>query len=364
MHPKFIPAALIVMIFAAPVRSQVTLTPIDKKYAADDVRDLKVRTIDADITINTSDLSTIAVLVTVEGEDEDKAMDDYEEQNFGIQLESGTLHLYSEREKSYGTSYDWRNPTDIHVEISMPSNIPSNIQTSDGNLIIGELTAGATIRTSDGDIEADWLEGPMISVKTSDGDIRIGTASSEEITIQTSDGDIDADRLEGASVSVKTSDGDLVLGDVTGDFRIQTSDGDIMIDSVDGKLDARTSDGDLLIGEIVSSGSKARTSDGEIKIEKVTGYVTVSTSDGDVELGLIDPDDVNVTISSGDAFLRMPRGLSATLDIKAQDVSMRSFSNFSGDREDSRIRGDLNGGGALIRVRTSDGDVALRPMEH
>ncbi len=364
IHPKFIPAALTFIMVATSVQAQITLTPIDEKYADDEVRDLVVSVVDADVTVNTSDVSTVEVQVTVEGSDRDRAMDYYERQNFSIKLDDGTLHVHSKREKSYGLSYGWRNSANIHVAINMPSNISSNIRTSDGDLVIDELTAGATIVTSDGDIEATWLEGASVSVKSSDGDISILAASGEKITIQTSDGDIEAGWLEGSSVSVRTSDGDLELGDVAGNLQIQTSDGDILIDSMDGKLDAKTSDGNLVIGEIVSSGAEVRTSDGEIKIGKATGSLTLRTSDGDVELGLIDPENVNVTISSGDALFVMAQDLPATLDIRAQDVEIDSFLNFSGDLDDSRVDGDLNGGGALVRVHISDGDVVIRPMEH
>lgn len=364
VHPKFIPAAFALLMAATSVQAQITLTPIDEKYATDEVRDLMVSVADANVTVNTSDVSTVEVHVTVEGNDRDKAMDYYEKQNFSVKLDRGTLHVHSKREKTRETLYGWRNSASIHVAINVPSNISSSIRTSDGDLVIDELTAGATIVTSDGDIEATRLEGASVSVKTSDGDISISAASSEKITIQTSDGDIEADWLEGASISVRTSDGDLELGDVAGDLQIQTSDGDILIDSINGKLDAKTSDGDLVIGEIISSDAEVRTSDGEIIIRKATGSLTLRTSDGDVALGLIDPENINVTISSGDALLTMPQGLPATLNIRAKDVEMASFSNFSGDLNDSRVDGDLNGGGALIRVHISDGDVVMRTMEH
>ncbi|MXW13400.1 MAG: DUF4097 domain-containing protein [Rhodothermaceae bacterium] len=363
VHPKFIPAALTLIMIATSVQAQITLTPIDEKYAADEVRDLMVSVADADVTVNTSDVSTVEVQVTVEGDDRDKAMDYYEKQNFSVTLDRGTLHVHSKRERTRRTLYVWRNSVNIHVAINMPSNISSNIRTSDGDLVIGELTAGATIVTSDGDIEAAWLEGASVSIKTSDGDISILAASGEKITIQTSDGDIEAGRLEGASISVRTSDGDLELGDVAGDLQIQTSDGDIMIDSINGKLDAKTSDGDLAIGEVISSNAEARTSDGEITIGKATGSLTLRTSDGDVALGLVNPENINVTISSGDAVLTMPQDLPATLNIRAKDVEMDSLSNFSGDLNDSRVDADLNGGGALIRVHISDGDVVMRATE-
>ena len=332
-------------MLTTPALAQVTLTPINQKFSAKEIRDLAVNVVDSDVTVNTSDAATITVQIIVKGKDRDEAMEYYEKQNFSVSLVDATLRVHSKREKPYGTPSNWRNSADIHVAISMPSDVPSSVRTSDGDLEINELTEGATI-------------------KTSDGNITVGTISGEKITIQTSDGDIEADQLDGSSVLVKTSDGDLTLGTLFGDsMRIQTSDGDIKINSATGDMDAKTSDGDLVIDEMISSSAEIRTSDGEIKIGKMTGSLTLRSGDGDVELGLIDPENISISISDGDALLTMPQNLSVTLDVSARDVEMDSFSNFSGKLENSRVEGDLNGGGALIRVRTSDGDVVMRSME-
>ncbi len=363
-HRKFAPAALTLILFATSVQAQITLTPIDEKFTADLVRNLSVNVADADITVSTSDASTVQVQITVESSTRDKAMAYYEDQNFRVDLDDGTLRVHSRRDKPYTSSYDWRNSPSIDVEIDMPSNISSNIRTSDGDLVIDELTSGATIVTSDGDIEATRLEGASVSVKTSDGDISISTLSGETIAIQTSDGDIEADWLNGTSISVRSSDGDLWLGEVTGDLKIQTSDGEIMIDFIEGNLDARTSDGDIHIEELVSVNADVQTSDGNIVVDKATGDLALKTSDGDVELGLIDPENIDVTVSDGDAFLAVPKDLPAALNIKAKDVEIDPlfFPHFSGILSSSRVSGDLNGGGALIRVQLSDGDVVMKML--
>ena len=135
------------------------------------------------------------------------------------------------------------------------------------------------------------------------------------------------------------------------------------MDSVTGNVEVRTSDGDLDLRELISAKSELQTSDGEINISQVTGNLTLRSGDGDVTLGLINPDEINVGVSDGDVYITVPFDLSASLDILANDVNMNSFSNFSGDQDHSRIDGDLNGGGAIIRVRTSDGDVQLERVE-
>lgn len=342
---KPIPLAVLLLV-AAPVSAQVQLTPISENFSANQVDNLMLSVVDADVTVTTSNASSVTVNVTVDGRDRDKVMEYYEKQNFSVALEGGTLHVVSKPEKNLGEFFNWRNPIDISVMINMPADVPSSIRASDGNLAIEELTSGAKI-------------------KTSDGDIKIGQISGGDIVIQTSDGNIAADLLQGPSVSIKTSDGNLMLGELIGDsVRAQTSDGDIKIELVSGEFEARTSDGDLSIRNMVSSRAVAQTSDGDIRVSNITGSLTVRTSDGDVELELVDPRDISVSVGDGDALVSIPADISTTLDVRTSDgdVEMDAFSNFSGNIANSRVTGDLNGGGPTIRVRTSDGDAVMRSL--
>lgn len=342
------PISFAVLLFvAAPVGAQVQLTPISEKFSADQVENLMLSVVDADVTVNTSDASSVTVDITVDGRDRDKAMEYYENQNFNVFLEGGTLQVVSEPDKNYREPSNWRNSISTHVKINMPTDVHSSIRTSDGDLAIQELTSGAEIRTSDGDID-------------------IGQISGGEIMIRTSDGSIAAHLLQGPSVSIRTSDGDLMLGELIGNkVRAQTSDGDIVVETVSGEFEARTSDGDIYISNLTSSRAVAQTSDGDIKVSDVTGSLTVSSSDGDVVLELVDPREISVSVGDGDVLVSIPADISTTLDVRASDgdVEMDAFSNFSGNIEESRVTGDLNGGGPTIRVRTSDGDAVLRSLQ-
>jgi len=341
----YVPTFLCMIVGTHTASAQDALIPIDEKYFAKDVEDLVVDLGDADVIINTSSESTLHVQVVVDGHDLDQAYEYFEKQNYSVNLDQLTLRIISDPDRSYGSSSSWRNSTDIEVIMTMPSDIPITLRISDGDLNIDDLTADALIQTSDGDIS-------------------IGSITGDLIRIQTSDGDIDAELLNSSAITVKTSDGDLSLGTLMGDsIRLQSSDGDIMIDLATGNIEGKTSDGDFEIYELISAKSELRTSDGEINISQVTGNLTVSSGDGDIKLGLVNPDEVNVTVSDGDIQISLPFDLSATLDIYAEDVSMNSYENFSGDRDNTRIDGDLNGGGSIIRVRTSDGDVQLKRID-
>jgi len=376
----FIPTIFSLIFLTSSVLGQDAIIAVDEKFWSKDVDQLSVHVSDADVTVNTKAGRSITVQILVDGRNSKEAMDYFENQNFSVALDKATLVVESNPENIYGISYDWRNSADIYVEIEMPANIPLKLRTLDGNFDVNELTAGAEIKTSDGhikvgsvsgdkvaiqtldgNIDAQSLMGQSISVKTSDGDISVGSCSGEKITIQTIDGDIDAQTINSLSISVKTSDGDLNLGALEGDsVKLQTMDGDILIESAAGKINIKTSDGDIALRELLSSGSQLQVMDGDIVVDKVTGSLSLRSSDGDVLLGLIEPENVSVSVHDGDVALAMPQDVSATLDLSGSEVSMDEFPHFIGTITDTGIDGDLNGGGPVIHVRTSDGDVLLR----
>ncbi|MCY4171624.1 MAG: DUF4097 family beta strand repeat-containing protein [Bacteroidetes bacterium] len=338
---RFLPITLSLIFLSSSVFAQDTFTAIDEKYSVKDVDDIDLNVLDAHVTVNKISGSSISIQIFINGRDSDAARDYFESQNFSVELNNRSLIIESNANKFVTISYDWDNSPDIQVIIGLPPNIPAKLRTSDGDINVDELTAG-------------------VEIKTSDGDISLGSVSGDRIAIQTSDGDINAQSLQSPAIKIQTSDGDLYLETVNGEStQLQTSDGDILVKSVTGKMNARTSDGDLAIGKLISAGAQLNTSDGDIIVDAVSGSVSIRSGDGDVVLGIIEPEEVSVSVNDGDVVLAMPQTISATLDIDGADVSMDEFDQFIGTISDTNINGDLNGGGAMIRVRTSDGEVAI-----
>ena len=83
-------------------------------------------------------------------------------------------------------------------------------------------------------------------------------------------------------------------------------------------------------------------------------------SDIDVQLHLQMPGKIRVATSSGDITITIPQDHPADLLLRGDDVHMASYIKFDGRIDDDYAEGQLNGGGNLIEVRTSDGDVVLQ----
>ena len=236
---------------------------------------------------------------------------------------------------------------------------PVNATTSGGDITIGSTTGGVTAKTSGGDITIEDAK-DNVNVRTSGGDIRIGGTA--------------------GGVKGKTSGGDITIESVSGDVDVHTSGGDVRIDTSVGNVRAGTSGGDIEIEDARGS-VKVNSSGGDIRIAGTSGGVTAQTSGGDIEAGLTATgsaleEDWLLQSSGGELNIRIPEDLSATIEAEihlerswfGRDQDYRIDSDFDLDEQDYerenrrtiRATGDINGGGNLIRLETSGGDIQIR----
>ncbi len=155
-----------------------------------------------------------------------------------------------------------------------------------------------------------------------------------------------------ANVQVKadTGDGRVDVRDVQGDVSIRTGDGSIHVERVSGSVDVRSGDGSIEVDGSLR-GLQARSGDGRVRIR----------TEGDAPQS-----EWSVSTGDGSIVLEVPEGFNADLDATTGDgrvdVSRVPFSGDSGTPERRRVaRGRIGNGGPLVRLRSGDGSIAVRP---
>ena len=145
---------------------------------------------------------------------------------------------------------------------------------------------------------------------------------------------------------VHTGDGSIKLRDLTGSIRADTGDGSIEADDMDGGIDVHSGDGSVHVSGRFDS-LQLHTGDGSVELNvkrgsKVNADWRVQTGDGSVQL-------------------RLPQDLSANLELHTGDgrINMDVPLTVTGIKNEHSIQGKLNGGGALLQVRTSDGSISI-----
>lgn len=143
---------------------------------------------------------------------------------------------------------------------------------------------------------------------------------------------------------VATSNGEVRVSEIDGNARVSTSNGAIRIVNLNGRLEASTSNGRI---EASGLGAEAmlRTSNGAID-------VTYSKFGGQP---------IEASTSNGAITLRLAGGVNA--DLRASTSNGRVSSDYDvttrGSLEKNRLEGRIGGGGALIRLSSSNGAIRI-----
>ena len=289
-----------------------------------DALDIKVEDMDVYIE-KTSGKSSVTVYVG--GNNKDRAIEYFEEyMTFEAKMDGNTLRIESNG-AHHGDWRFWKRYQD--VDIWMIVQVPAQVD--------------ARIRTDDGDVDIDELDGKTELI-TEDGDIEVGLLAGEEAVIRSEDGDIMVRKIDvSGRVDIETEDGDLVGDSYTADTVILSSE-----------------DGDIEVERINASDIDVSVSDGDVQFAAEGGRLEASCSDGDVTISLLSDMDVNLTSDDGDIDLRVPRNMGAELELRGGDVHVSSKIKVNGRISDNRVTGTMNDGGKKIRARTHDGSISIR----
>ena len=148
---------------------------------------------------------------------------------------------------------------------------------------------------------------------------------------------------------VHTGDGSITMRGLHGSVRMDTGDGSIQGEDLDGALTGHTGDGSVHINGRFDV-LQLHTSDGSVEVSALPG--SHMSSDWKVETG------------DGSVRLELPHDLSADVELQTGDGSihldMPVTVNGMGNRNEHEVRGKLNGGGPLLRVRTGDGSISVQ----
>ena len=167
------------------------------------------------------------------------------------------------------------------------------------------------------------------------------------------------------NLDLRTSGGDIVTGDLQGEVAAHTSGGDVVLGRIDGEVQAHTSGGDIMLGAATGA-VKLHTSGGDIRVGPVAAAIDASTSGGDIEARFEGGPraDCSLRTSGGDVDVEV--GATAAFQLNAStsggDVEIRNITVAveSGGFGKSKLVGAVNGGGPLLKLRTSGGDITVK----
>ena len=228
-------------------------------------------------------------------------------------------------------------------------------ETGGGDVHIGR-SSGAHIVTGGGNIDLGDVGGP-VSLETGGGNVRLVSATGT-VRAETGGGNISAQKCS-SSVKAETGGGNIELGDVLGEVEMSSGGGRLKLASARGMVHAETGSGRMDLGRI-SGGVKAETGAGGIAVE-IAADAKFSDSELESPAG-----DVVVYLSP-----QLAAVIRASIDAASGHTILSDFPEIHITTEGGEwgaktvwAEGRLNGGGPVLNVKTSTGNIEFRRLNH
>lgn len=190
--------------------------------------------------------------------------------------------------------------------------------------------------TVDAWVPADY----SIAVETHGGAVSVEGVQGL-VVAHTRGGRVGAQHIDG-SVSLQTSGGAIEVSDITGSVVADTSGGRIAADDIRGNIEVKTSGG-------------------TIELANIAGRIEASTSGGAITASFVDEPEGILQTSGGRIDVEFPAHVHVDLDAETSGGSVSvDHTIATSERGQRRVVGRINGGGPMLRLRTSGGSIHVR----
>jgi hypothetical protein len=227
-----------------------------------------------------------------------------------------------------------------------------NAETGGGPIDVGTTNGELGLHTGGGSIVVHHANGRVVA-ETGGGGIEI-LAGAQGADVQTGGGSIVVRQCNG-KIKVSTGGGNIDLGDIGGAADIETGGGSIRLSSAKGPVHAQTGGGGIELLGVPSA--RAETGAGGITVKLVNAGgqrndSVLETSAGDITVYIASDVAINVR-----ANVELGNGHRITSDFP--DIHIHSEGDQWGPKTLS-ADGSLNGGGPLLKVRTTTGNISFK----
>jgi hypothetical protein len=286
----------------------------------------------------------------------------------------------------------WGQRVGADFYVTVPKTLArAALETMGGGLFAENFDGELSARTAGGGIQVDRIGGAVV-LETAGGAIKLGHLLGR-VRAQTAGGPIEL--LSAADEAILTTNGgNISVGQCVKTLRAETAGGEIRIQRAGGDVTAGTAGGDVRIGEALgkvvaqtSGGSihvdsarglvRAETAGGGIRLWKIAGPVRAESAAGNITAQVVADrrlwGESNLATTVGDVVVYLPSDLAVTIraTIEAAGSRHRIVSDFPLNIRPSDLagvrelfgEGDVNGGGAPLRIRTTSGNIEIRKVK-
>jgi len=289
---------------------------------------------------------------------------------------------------------EWQGRTARKFSADFSLQVPRDIdlvkiETGGGGLSVKGISGRVEAESGGGGIKLDDIAGP-ITAQTGGDNISVGTVGGD-LTLDTGGGNISIGTVKGRVVA-RTGGGNVLVASGLQNVVVETGGGNIDVKKCTGEVKASTGGGSIDMGEL-SGPAKIETGGGSIRLAGAKGFVRVESGGGTLELhnltggaraetgagaimaefiGGTPFEDSMLQTAAGDITVYLPSNLPVTVraavdianghKIYASDFPNLKVTSEGGEWGPQRVtaEGALNGGGHVLKIRTSSGNIYFR----
>lgn len=263
-----------------------------------------------------------------------------------------------------------RSHMNVEVDVAVPRSIELvRAKTDAGNETVTGIAGRVQLETGGGNIRLDDIGG-VIAASSGGGDVSIGSVGSD-LKVETGGGNITVVSAKGRVITT-SGGGNISIGS-GGQMAVETGGGAIDVKHCNGQLKAQTGGGTIRLasatGLVIAS-----TGGGSVELYNLTQGAKVDTGGGGITaefLGGREFTGANLETPAGDVVVYLNPDLKAT--IKAS-VDVAGGHGIRTDFPEIRVNseggdygpksyyadGSLNGGGPVLRLHTTTGDIVIK----
>ena len=345
-------------------------------------------TIDSEIgTINvqTADKNEVEVVVTREVEGKldriaQKALTDFEvtfEQN------DSDIHIQGEfkRDRQYWMKEG--HPLRFHFQVTVPYQSSVDLKTtSAGAIHVDNLDGTVRAETSIGNLRFGEIQGAVWGKTGGPGSITLKGCRGD-VDVESGIGNIELGLVKGKVIAKTGGPGKVVLKACQGDINVESGIGNIELVSVAGKVIAKTGGPGKVVLKACQSDVDVESGVGNIELGSITGEVIAKTGgpgkvvlkecqngvEAESGIGNIHAEIPTQLMHPWTLRTSGPGKIEVVLDSKtAVNIDAETRGSIASDipiqvqglLTEDKLKGALNGGGPLLKLRTSLGEIRLK----
>jgi DUF4097 and DUF4098 domain-containing protein YvlB len=369
---------------------------------------LKVVDDAGDVIITGADVKEVTVMITKTGYGKSQAQADDVLSNIEYKVE--------QKDNSITLTFDYpKSNTNITQNVDFVVTVPFkttvNVDAALGKLDLSGVQGDVILDNEFGDITVDKVEGAL-EIDTQSGRVEVTSvmADSKDVDIFSGFGSAKLEQVSGANIKVESNSGKLELKNVratekmdlytkfgsldfntgsAGTMEAKTNSGSVTLTSltIKGELIIKDEFGEIELEQVKAASYDIESNSGSITLDGVKSTVKAHTGFGNItiknaEEATIDLDTSSGTIEFsgslgegphtihsdfGEIELNIPADAELTLDMETKFGKITSdipiTVTLTGDISKGQQSGDMNGGGAELKVDTNSGNIHIKILK-